>query len=87
MQGFRIGSGRSFGAVDAHASQVFTQGFEEVVEFIAHVSDAESGALADLVVFEVFVVLEFQEGPVLVPEFGQEEPSAASGTSSVDSRL
>ena len=69
----------SFGVIDAHAAEVLTQGFEEVVELVAHVSDAESGALADLVVFKVFVVFEFQEGPVLVPEFGQEEADGSRG--------
>lgn len=49
------------------------------MEFVADVADAEAGALADLVVFEVFVVFEGDEHAVIGVEFGDEELQGADG--------
>lgn len=49
------------------------------MKFVADIADAEAGALADLVVFEVFVVFERDEMAVGGIEFGNEELQCAEG--------
>ena len=49
------------------------------MEFVTDVADAEAGALADLVVFEVFVVFQRDELAVVGIEFGNEELEGADG--------
>ena len=50
-----------------------------MVEFITDIADAEASALADLLVFEVFVVFEGDELAVVGIEFGDEELQGADG--------
>lgn len=47
------------------------------MEFVTNIADAEAGALADLIVFEVFVVFEGDELAVVGIEFGNEELKGA----------
>lgn len=58
--------GSSLVAVDAQSAQAFGQAFQEVMELVADVSDREAGALADLFVFEIFLILQFEEFAVLI---------------------
>ena len=69
----------AFGGFDAEAAEGVGEVLEGVVEFVADVGDAEAGALADLVVFEVFVVFERDERAVVGIEFGNEELEGADG--------
>jgi hypothetical protein len=66
-------------AFDAETAEGVGQILEGVVEFVADVADGEAGALADLVVFEVFVVFEGNELAVGGIEFGDEELEGADG--------
>jgi hypothetical protein len=65
--------------LDPQSSQRVGEVFEGVVEFVADVANGEAGALADLVVFEVFVVFEGDELAVVGIEFGNEELQGADG--------
>jgi hypothetical protein len=58
-------------------SQRVGEVFKSMVEFITDIADAEAGALADLFVFEVFVVFEGDELAVVGIEFGDEELQGA----------
>ncbi len=69
----------AFGGFDAEAAEGVGEVFEGVVEFVADVADAEAGALADLVVFEAFVVFERNERLIVLVEFGDEELEGADG--------
>lgn len=50
-----------------------------MMELVADVPDTETGALADLVVFEVLVVFQLDELPVVFAEFRQEEADGPRG--------
>ena len=52
---------------------------EGVVELVADVADGESGALADLLVFEVFVIFQRDEIAGVGVEFGDDEAEGAEG--------
>jgi len=69
----------ALGAFDAEAAEGIGEVLEGVVEFVAYVSDREAGAFADLIVFEIFVVLEGDEIAVGGIEFGDEELEGADG--------
>ena len=74
-----MGSESALGAFDAEAAEGVGEVFQGVVEFVADVADGEAGALADLVVFEVFVVFQRDEVAVGGIEFGNEELEGADG--------
>ena len=65
--------------VRSEAAEGIGEVLEGVVEFVAYVSDREAGAFADLIVFEIFVVLEGDEIAVGGIEFGDEELEGADG--------
>jgi len=69
----------SFCGFDAEVAERVGEVFEGVVEFVTDIADAEAGALADLFVFEVFVVFKRDELAVVGVEFGNEELEGADG--------
>lgn len=66
-------------AFDAEAAEGVGEILERVMEFVADVADGKASALADLVVFEVFVVFEGNEVAVGGVEFGDEKLEGADG--------
>ena len=82
-----MGNFSAFRAFDAEAAEGVGEVFQGVVEFVADVSDGESGTLADLIVFEVLVVLEGDELAVVGIEFGNEELEGADGFEFADGLL
>jgi len=66
---FEIWNCSVFGVFDAEAAEGIREVFEGVMELVADVADAESGALADLVVFEAFVIFEGDELALVFVEF------------------
>ncbi len=50
-----------------------------MVELVADIPDAEAGALADLVVFETFVIFERNESTVVFGEFGNQSLEGRDG--------